>query len=72
VRGLVQHLWLVFAGLTLAALYNGWSTGVQLAVLAGLAVSFSVGVLGSLLRFAGGRRTLLDRLFKTRALVFIR
>jgi hypothetical protein len=45
---------------------------VQLAGLAGLAVSFSVGVLGSLLRFAGGRRTLLDRLFKTRALVFIR
>jgi hypothetical protein len=72
VRGVAQHLWLIFAGLTLTALYNGWSTGVQLAVLAGLAITFVVGVLGSLLRFSGGRRTLMDRLFGTRALVFVR
>ncbi|MDX2012165.1 MAG: protein kinase [Myxococcaceae bacterium] len=71
-RGVVQHLWLVFGGLALAAIYSSWSFPVQLGLLAGLAVTFSLGVLGSFLRLGAGRRTLIDRLFGTRALVFVR
>jgi hypothetical protein len=71
-RGVVQHLWLVFGGLALAALYNAWSTSVQLVLLVALTITFAVGVLGALLRLSATRRTLIDRLFGTRALVFVR
>ncbi len=72
VRGLLQHLWLPFSGLALAAIYGSWSGAGQAVLLACLALIMSVSLLGSLARFSASRRTLLDRLFKTRVLVFVR
>ena len=71
-RSLVQHLWIVFGGLALAALYGSWSAGLQAVLLAALAVTATVSLGGSLARLGAGRRTLLDRIFKTRVLVFVR
>lgn len=71
-RSVLQHLWLPFGGLALAALYGSWSSGGQALVLAGLLMTMSVSLVGSLARFSASRRTLLDRLFGTRVLVFVR
>lgn len=71
-RSALQHLWLLFGGLALAALYGSWSGGLQVVLLAGLALTVSVSLVGSLARLSASRRTLLDRLFKTRVLVFVR
>jgi hypothetical protein len=68
----VQHVWLIFGGLALAALYGSWSGAAQAILLAGLALTASVSLVGSFARFSASRRTLLDRLFKTRVLVFVR
>ena len=72
-RSVVQYLWVPFAGLALAALYNAWSGLAQAALLAALAITAGFSLVGSLARFMGStRRTLIDRLTATRVLVFVR
>lgn len=72
-RGLLQHLWLPIAGLSLAALYNSWSEGAQVGLLLALALSVLVSLGGTVARLFGPhRQTLVDRLLGSRVLVVVR
>lgn len=71
-RGVAQHLWLLFGGLSLAALYHSWSSAAQAGLFSGLAAAVGVSLVGALARFSADRRTLVNRLFATRVLVFVR
>ncbi|MBM4779527.1 MAG: protein kinase [Archangiaceae bacterium] len=72
-RSLLQYLWVPFAGLALAALYNAWSGVAQSGLLAALTITAGLSLMGSMARFFGtARRTLIDRIAATRVLVFVR
>ena len=72
-RSLLQYLWVPFAGLALAALYNAWSGVAQSGLLAALTITAGFSLVGSIARFFGtARRTLIDRIAATRVLVFVR
>lgn len=73
VRSALQHLWVLFAGLSLAALYGSWSAPACAGLLTALGVTGLLALGGALWRFVGsGRRTLIDRLTGFRALVTVR
>jgi uncharacterized RDD family membrane protein YckC len=73
VRSVLQYLWVPFAGLALAALYNAWSGVAQSVLLAALTITAGFSLVGSIARLIGSaRRTLVDRIAATRVLVFVR
>lgn len=73
VRSVLQYLWVPFAGLALAALYNAWSGVAQSVLLAALTITAGFSLVGSIARLMGSaRRTLVDHIAATRVLVFVR